>query len=586
MRSRSKPILNVGMNLRQRSAAGVALALASLGLAAGSAHAATIFTLAGAADTFAFVGCPRDSPERATWLGQPATEVAGLCAGPGLAVLPNGDPVFGVRGKLVRLDGNGVMNHLAGGSPTGTLGDGGPATAAALQLGDRGGLAVDATGGVLASDTTDGDRVRRIAPDGRISTVAGNGDSSFSAGSEVADGALATSGPVPAGPLAPTADGGFALVTRDGRRIRAVGPDGIITTIAGGEGQPPLPSPVTALAPTAGGGFAFSADGAVYALEPDGGARALPGFPADVHALAAAPGGALLAGTPSQAWFVEPSGAARLVAGRYSGEPLDLVGRGDGRMPERAGLSIPEGNSVAALPDGTVVMLDGQLADHVRIVTPIPSPRLAVEILPWTLASRGKVRVSYVVSETADVRVSVRHRGRDVVSAQQTAVPGKNVLPLGRRLPDGQNVITLTATTGDARATDRMAMLPNGFLPRRAATAVIPTGEDESESPDGTPVGNAAGRPRAADTYSVVHIVACHRFTRSRVDCVRHVTDTSRSFDSWDGFTVRLGHNGRVYVAIYRNAGRSDRHPRFHLYPRWERRKLATAPVLILDRRD
>jgi hypothetical protein len=136
-------------------------------------------------------------------------------------------------------------------------------------------------------------------------------------------------------------------------------------------------------------------------------------------------------------------------------------------------------------------MLDGEagngLSDRVRMVAPIPAARLVAEILPWTLASRGKVLVSYVVSQAANVEVSVRHRGREIVRAAQAAVPGKNVLPLGRRLPDGQNVITLTATAGSARATDRMAMLPNLFLPRRAATAVIPTGEDDTQPPVGTP---------------------------------------------------------------------------------------------------
>ena len=577
------------MDPRIGAAAATALALVSLTAVAPSAPAASIFTLAGAADPFR--DCPGQyTAERARWLRLPATEVPGLCAGPGLAVLPDGDPVLGVRGKLVRLDGNGVVHHLAGGSPTGRLGDAGPATAAALLLGERGGLAVDATGGVLVTDTSDGDRVRRFAPGGTIATVAGNGYSSFSADSEVPDGAAATSGPLSAEALAPTADGGFALVTRDSRRIRAVGPDGIITTLAGGDGQPPLPAAVTALAPMASGGLAFAADGTVYALEPGGGARRLPGFPAGVHALAPAPDGGLLAGTPSQAWLVEPSGAAQLVAGRSEGEPLDLVGRGDGRMPERAGLSMPQGNSLAALAGGSFALLDGQaesgLSDRVRIVMPIPSARLAAEVLPWTLASREKVVVSYVVSQVANVEVSVRHRGREVVRAAQAAAPGKNVLPLGRRLPGGQNVITLTATAGSATATDRMAMLPNGFLPRRAATAVIRTGEDDIQTPAGTPVGNAAGGPRAADTYNIVYIVACRRFSRSRVDCVRHETDTVDSFDHWTGFTVRLGHNGRVYARTYANAGKSDRNPRFYRRPRWLSRTLATAPVLMLDTRD
>ena len=39
-------------------------------------------------------------------------------------------------------------------------------------------------------------------------------------------------------------------------------------------------------------------------------------------------------------------------------------------------------------------------------------------------------------------------------------------------------------------------------------------------------------------------------------------------------------------LRTYANPGRSDRHPRFYRRPRWLSRTLATAPVLILDRRD
>ena len=569
------------------TAAATLLALALLASPLTSARAAGIFTLAGAADRFS--ECPgfdaSGSPFRP---GVPATTITHLCAGPGLVSLPSGDPVLGARGKLVRLDGRGIIHHLAGGPTTGDLGDGGPATAAGLQLYSDGGLAVDATGGVLVSDSSNGDRVRRIAPDGTIATVAGNSPSSFGLDTEVPDGAPAVSGPLPAGPLAAVSGGGFALVTRDRERIRAVRPDGTVATLAGGLGQPPLPDFITALAAMPGGKLAFAADGKVYSLEPGGVARVLPGLPPGVHALAAAPGGSLLAATPSQAWLVEASGAARLVAGRSEGRALDLVGRGDGRSPRRAKISIPPGNSLTALTDGSFAILDqpeGERAERVRIVTAIPSARLAAEILPGTLASRGKVKLSYVVTAAADVQVSIRHEGREIRRARDTAVPGTNVLTLRRRLPDGQNVITLTATAGSGVATDRMAMLPNGFLPRRAAIAVIPAGEDSSTEPYGTPVGNAARAPRAADTYEIVHIVGCRRFGRARVDCVRHATDTASGPSTWTGFTVRLGHDGRIYVRTYSNAGKSDRHPRFHRHPRWRRRVLATAPILILGGR-
>lgn len=563
-----------------------ALALAAIPL--GSADAASIFTVAGAAGGLGGCSDPYLPGEGSPSLGAPGTTVTDLCAASGLAVLPNGDLVFGAREKLVRLDALGVIQHLAGSSTSGDLGDGGPATAATLDMPLGAGIAVDATGGVLVPDRANGDRIRRIAPDGTITTVAGGDRPSFSAPAEVPDGSPATSGPLPAGALAVTPDGGFALVTPDGRRIRSVRPDGTVSTLAGLEGQPPLPGTITALAALTDGTLGFAADGGVYGLEGGGGFRALPGFPPDVVALAAAPAGAVLAATQSQAWLVEPSGTSRLVAGRSDGQPLDLVGRGDGRSPERAALSPRPGNSIAALGDGSFAMLDNpvdQGAGRIRLVTDIPSIRLAAEILPWTLASRGKVVVSYVATAAAQVTVSVRYRGREIAKAEGMAAPGKNVLRLPRSLPDGQNLITLEATGGAGEvAVDRMAMLPNGFLPGRAAQAVIPTGEDDSADPAGTPVGNAARAPHAADSYIVSHIVGCRRFSRARVDCVRHITDTASSPRDgvWTGSTIRLGRNGRIYVRHYANPGRSDRHPRFYRHPRWRDRVVATAPPLVI----
>jgi sugar lactone lactonase YvrE len=52
-------------------------------------------------------------------------------------------------------------------------GDGGPATLASLNFGE-GHLTVDSAGAVLFADSQNG-RIRKIGPNGVISTVAGNG---------------------------------------------------------------------------------------------------------------------------------------------------------------------------------------------------------------------------------------------------------------------------------------------------------------------------------------------------------------------------------------------------------------------------
>jgi len=66
-----------------------------------------------------------------------------------------------------------TIQTLAGSN---VVGDGGPASAAALS--DAEGVAFDSAGNLFVADAND-HRVRKIAPDGTISTVAGDGTPGF-----------------------------------------------------------------------------------------------------------------------------------------------------------------------------------------------------------------------------------------------------------------------------------------------------------------------------------------------------------------------------------------------------------------------
>jgi len=70
---------------------------------------------------------------------------------------------------IYRIDRKGVMSRIAGTGRKGYSGDGGPATSA--QLSFPSGLAVDSLGNLYIADTLNR-RVRKISPDGVISTVA------------------------------------------------------------------------------------------------------------------------------------------------------------------------------------------------------------------------------------------------------------------------------------------------------------------------------------------------------------------------------------------------------------------------------
>jgi uncharacterized protein (TIGR03437 family) len=73
-----------------------------------------------------------------------------------------------------RIDANGGVSTLAGSGKTGFAGDGGAALQAQFNFGTASGMVADSVGALYVADT-DNHSVRRIAPGGLITTVAGNG---------------------------------------------------------------------------------------------------------------------------------------------------------------------------------------------------------------------------------------------------------------------------------------------------------------------------------------------------------------------------------------------------------------------------
>lgn len=133
----------------------------------------------------------------------------------------------------------GVVTAVAGTGTAGDSGDGGPAIEA--QLSDPDDLAVGPDGTLYVIDTGN-NRVRAIRPDGTIATVAGGSretDWSREAGPTPGDGRLATDvglGDVTGIDVA--SDGTIFLADRGSGRVRRVDPNGMITTVAGTGGLP------------------------------------------------------------------------------------------------------------------------------------------------------------------------------------------------------------------------------------------------------------------------------------------------------------------------------------------------------------
>jgi YD repeat-containing protein len=148
-----------------------------------------------------------------------------------VAVAPDGSLLIADTGnhRVRQVDPMGIITTVAGTGMEDFSGDGGPATAAALWL--PRGVAVGPDCALYISDWGN-IRVRRVAPDGTISTVAGNGSFGFSG-----DGGPATAARL-AGPqgvgIAP--DGSLYIADDTNNRIRKVDPAGTITTVAGSGG--------------------------------------------------------------------------------------------------------------------------------------------------------------------------------------------------------------------------------------------------------------------------------------------------------------------------------------------------------------
>jgi hypothetical protein len=129
--------------------------------------------------------------------------------------------------RIRKIAQNGTVSTVIGG-PIGFSGDGGAASSA--RINSPIGLARDASGSLYFSDSRN-HRVRRIDGAGTITTVAGNGSAITT---NTGDGGAAIDAPLnePSG-LAIDAAGNLYIADASDNRVRKVAPDGTITTVAG-----------------------------------------------------------------------------------------------------------------------------------------------------------------------------------------------------------------------------------------------------------------------------------------------------------------------------------------------------------------
>ena len=131
--------------------------------------------------------------------------------------------------RVRRVSSNGIISSFAGNGTPAFSGDGGPALQASVNAPRH--LVVDTAGNLLIAEFGN-NRVRRVTPQGTITTVAGNGRTASSGdGGQAVEASLI-------GPTGIHIDGGGTLyIAEFFNRVRAVAPNGVIRTFAGGDKQ-------------------------------------------------------------------------------------------------------------------------------------------------------------------------------------------------------------------------------------------------------------------------------------------------------------------------------------------------------------
>ncbi|MEB3223685.1 MAG: hypothetical protein VKS61_16545 [Candidatus Sericytochromatia bacterium] len=275
----------------------------------------------------------------------------------GIALAATGEVLVGDTGNhcIRAVSTAGVVTTVAGTNASGYA----DATGAAARFSGPRGLAVAPDGAIIVADTGN-HRLRRIASDGAVTTLAGSGQ----AGHLDATG-LAAKFNAPRD-LAVDATGNVLVADTDTRRVRHVTPAGAVTTLAGSGTSGLLDGVGTAVQWRSPSGLALAPDGSLRVFD-QGGIRAI----VDRRVFTVVPSGIGSAnGASAAASFYHPYG---LVAGPdgsvYVADNYNLLIRKvapDGTVSTLAGSTYgaTDGTGAAAkfaFPDGLAIGPDGSL---------------------------------------------------------------------------------------------------------------------------------------------------------------------------------------------------------------------------------
>jgi sugar lactone lactonase YvrE/murein DD-endopeptidase MepM/ murein hydrolase activator NlpD len=350
--------------------------------------------------------------------------------------------------RILRIAPDGRIDTLAGGPRGFADGLGG-----AARFDTPSGIAIG-TGGVLYVADTGNHAIRRISPDGQVTTLAGDGV----AGDADGPGALARFN----GPIGIAADERGRVLVADtyNDRVRAIGPDGVVTTVAGSVAGAEDGDPLSARFDTPCGvaadraGVLYVADtgnGAVRRIDASGTvvtlAREIDGAPMRPIGIAVDPRGVVFASDErGRVIEIAPDLQARTLAGSIAGF-ADGAGT-EARFRRTAGLALAGEDRLVTADAGNGVLRVIAAAARAPLLLP-RSPRLlpvfdreAFERMPllWPIwPMDGPYEVAGTMGEARGIEGAERfHAGVDVRVDQGTLV---------RAVRDG--TVTSPISTGD-----------------------------------------------------------------------------------------------------------------------------------------
>ena len=394
-------------------------------------------------------------------------------------------------GSIARFAGTGLYHESSSG-------DGGPALVARMSF--PRGLARAADGSILFGD---GNRVRRIAPDGIITTVAGR-DGAGPGG----DGGPATAAVLrSANDVLPTADGGFLIAEMYGGRVRRVGPDGVISTLAG------------------------SGKGDIFESSGDGGPAVAAQLSLPQH-LAFLPDGSLLIG--------ENKAVRRVAADGTISTLLQLPEGDERRMGDFVGRHADTVEALEVTEEGGIAVIVSGLRLRVLYLAPESTARTLVAVRA-VRASQRKVGVTVRTSRPGRLRLEVSRRGKVVAKASRTVRAGRQAISAGGRFAAAFHDVRVTLTGAKGAAhNDEARVFTSRTLPERL---VLPT------------LGS-----------SIEH---CDRITARRIDCEHHIEeDEEDGRNCLDTYAYRLFASGILFRRPYGTRCHRTSQP-FDRTPEW-----------------